>query len=219
MINKIRNYIDHAFEAIPQTKKVLELKEELFSNLIEKYNDQLRVGKTEMEAYNVAIAGIGDISELVDSIKTYDPLVPMTSQEITRRAAITAVAVMLYILSPMLLILSSNFGAEITGLCLMFLFIAIATGLLVFNGATKEKYRKTDDTLVEDFKEWRGNSAKERSAYSLFSSAFWSVVTATYLLVSFVFGIWIYSWIIFIVAGAIESMIKGILQLRSMKDE
>ncbi|NJI82784.1 hypothetical protein GSQ54_22135, partial [Clostridioides difficile] len=42
-------------------------KDELFENLKEKYNDQIQDGKTEQEAYNSVISGIGDLSELIES--------------------------------------------------------------------------------------------------------------------------------------------------------
>ena len=42
MIDRIRDFLDSAFESAPQTAKVQELKEELFANLVDKYNDQLR---------------------------------------------------------------------------------------------------------------------------------------------------------------------------------
>ena len=66
MVNKIRAYIDHEFAGVPESKKVNELKEELTANLIEKYNEQLLHGKSEEEAYNAVITGLGDLSELVD---------------------------------------------------------------------------------------------------------------------------------------------------------
>ncbi len=50
-------------------QKVKELKDELFENLKEKYNDQIQDGKTEQEAYNSVISGIGDLSELIESVK------------------------------------------------------------------------------------------------------------------------------------------------------
>ena len=72
MVNKIRAYIEHEFADVPESKKVIELKEELIANLIEKYNEQLLHGKTEEEAYNAVIAGLGDLSELVDSVRPRD---------------------------------------------------------------------------------------------------------------------------------------------------
>jgi len=59
MENKIRDYLEDLFADAPQTKKVYELKEEMFQNLIEKYRDLLAEGMPEEAAYNIAVAGIG----------------------------------------------------------------------------------------------------------------------------------------------------------------
>ncbi|HHU55233.1 MAG TPA: hypothetical protein GXZ48_00885 [Acholeplasmataceae bacterium] len=77
---------------------------------------------------------------------------------------------------------------------------------------------KSDDSLVEDFKAYRVNNDRNRTAYNSFKSALWTLTVAIYLLVSFIYGIWLYSWIIFIIAGAIEEIVKGIMMLRSGKN-
>ena len=109
MVNKIRAYIDHEFAGVPESKKVNELKEELTANLIEKYNEQLLHGKSEEEAYNAVITGLGDLSELVDSVRPHSMQGP-SEQERKKSALLTAAAVMMYILSPVMIIL---FGCRV----------------------------------------------------------------------------------------------------------
>ena len=58
MIDRIRDFLDSAFESAPQTAKVQELKEELFANLVDKYNDQLRQGSAPEEAYQIVRTAI-----------------------------------------------------------------------------------------------------------------------------------------------------------------
>ncbi len=220
MINKIRAYIDHAFKDAPQTKKMEELKEELLGNLIEKYNDHLKNGKNEDEAYTAAISGIGDISELVDNLREPFPLMPETAKERHRSALMVAIAVALYILSAFMVpLFSIRRGDPVIGIFVMFCFIAVATGLLIYNGMTRKQYKKNDDSLVEDFKAYRVNTEREKTVYRMFTSAYWTLVVAVYLLVSFIFGIWAYSWIIFIIAKAIEKIVLGIIRLRGEKNE
>ena len=108
MITRIRQYITRAFEDVPRTKKSVEMQEELISNLIEKYNDQLAQNKSEEEAYNTVIAGIGDLSELTESLRERHVLSSETPEERKRTARNTAFAVMLFILSPMALIVSAE---------------------------------------------------------------------------------------------------------------
>lgn len=220
MINRIKEYIDNAFALTPQTKKVVDLKDELFANMCEKYNDQIKSGKTAQEAYDYVMMGMGDISELVESVKEPYPLSPASPKENRNRALSVSLAIMLYILSPMMVILFSEFfGQNAMGIIVMFMLIAAATGLLVYSFMIRPKYQKSNDTVVEEFKEWRVNSARARYAYKAFKGAFWSIVVAIYLLFSFAFGIWSYSWIIFIIAAAIENIVKGFIHLREDKNE
>lgn len=215
MIAKIRTYINRAFEDVPRTKKSMEMQEELISNLIEKFNDQLRLGKSEEEAYTSVIASIGDLSELTEGMRERHVLSGPTPQERKRSAMFVTIAVMLYILSPMVLIVfAQNFGAEITGLAGMFSLIAIATGLLVYNQASKPRYLKEDETLVEEFKEWKSSRQKNKSIYDALSSAFWLIIVAVYLYVSFTYMNWHYSWIIFIIGAAIQNIVRALLEMR-----
>lgn len=217
MTDKIRAYLEHTFADAPQSQKAVELKEELYTNLAEKYNDQIKQGRTETEAYNIVISGIGDISELVDSVRP-KPFPQPDPRELRRRAVFTSVAVGLYILSPFSILLFAEFlRQEEIGILVMFLLIAIATGLLIFNHMTRPTYVRTEDTVVEEFKEWRVKNNRQRDVFQTFRGAYWSLVTALYLLLSFLLRIWAFSWIIFIIAAAVENIIRGILQLREDK--
>ena len=62
---QIRAYVDELFAETVPSKKSVELKEEMIQNLTEKYNDLIAEGKTPEAAYNIAIAGIGDVSYLL----------------------------------------------------------------------------------------------------------------------------------------------------------
>ena len=105
MIDRIRAYLEHAFADAPKTRRVEDLREELFSNLVEKYNDRLRQGMSEEDAYNAVIRSIGDIDELIDSVRGPSPLEPPPMRESSIRALRTAIAVALYIMSPFMVIL------------------------------------------------------------------------------------------------------------------
>lgn len=220
MTNKIRNYIENAFANVSNTKKIQELKDELYSNLVDKYQDQLSSGKSENESYNNAIASIGDIQELVESVNVPSPLQPISQAERKRSAILVSVAVMLYILSPMILILFDEFfHSETIGLFLMFILIAVATGLLIYNNMTKPTYQKSDETLVEEFKEWKGHSSNKKAALRSFKSGFWGIVVLIYLFISFFFHTWAYSWLVFIAGAAVINIIEGIISLREGSDE
>lgn len=218
MIAKIRNYIQRAFEDVPKTKKSTELQEELISNLVEKFNDQLRLGKTEEEAYQTVIAGIGDLSELTEGLRERHVLSTITPADRKKSALLVAVAVGLFIISPMMVVLFSEFGLETVGVAMMFTSIAIGVGLLIYNAASKPKYVKEEETLVEEFKEWKSKNTKHRALHEALSAAYWLIVVATFLYISFTFSAFHYSWIIFIIAAALYNIVKALLLMRQ-KDE
>ena len=69
MKKKIKDYIELIFTDAPDCKQTRELKEEMYRNVCDKYDDLIADGKSEVAAYNISVASIGDISELVDKIR------------------------------------------------------------------------------------------------------------------------------------------------------
>ena len=196
------------------------MQEELIANLIEKYNDQCAQGKSEEEAYNFVIASIGDLSELTEGLKERHVLSSISPEERKRSARLVAIAVLMYILSPMILIATSEmYGNGTLGLVLMFMFIAIATGLLVYNGASKPKYQKEEETMIEEFKEWKSKKNRDKGLFDALSSAYWLIVVAVYLYVNFTYFNWHYSWIIFLIASAIFNIFKAVIEMGRRNDE
>ncbi|HKL79917.1 MAG TPA: permease prefix domain 1-containing protein [Mobilitalea sp.] len=214
MEDKLRRYIDGLFKEVPQTKNVVELKEEMLQNLREKYEDLLHEGKSEEAAFNIAVAGIGDINELVGNMSQVSKTV-VTEKDKQKSAMLTSIAVMLYILSiiPIMLFLgsSSNFFNGLIGFIVM---ITLATGTLVYNGMTKPKYFAVEDTMVEDFKEWKVKKENRRTTRLSVSVALWSIIISLYCIISFSTFDWHITWVIFIIGIAIEALINIFLTLR-----
>lgn len=211
MKDKLRGYIDSLFSDAPKTRRAYELREELLSNLIAKYDDMIAQGRTEEEAYQSAVAGIGDVSELIHALNGDNVLDKAQADRDRRTSAITiSVSVMLYIISiiPILIL------QDLRGVVVMFAIAAVATGLIIYSAMSRPKYQKADDTLVEEFKEWKsGNSDKARLRKSI-SSALWPLIVVIYFMVSFIYGAWAFSWIIFILGAAIENIIKLIFDFK-----
>lgn len=216
MIIKLKQYIDNAFMEIPQTKASLELKEELTSNLIEKYNDYLVHGRSESEAYQLVIKHVGDLNELTASLKSE----PDNSFERRKKSGLLkAVAVGLYILSPVAMISINELTRSSAGLLVMFSFIAVATGILIYNSTLNKTYEKQDETMMEEFKEWQSKKNSRKESYSLFFSAYWFLVVALYLYISFTTFLWHITWIIFLIATAISKIAEGILALNDTHEK
>jgi hypothetical protein len=218
MEQQIRAYVDELFAETVPTKKSVELKEEMIQNLTEKYNDLIAEGKTPEAAYNIAIAGIGDISYLLKDLEKEASDPKVTASQRQRTAMLTAIAVMLYIVSVVPLILLASLvhrpGAPIIGVVIMFVLIALATGLLIYNGMTKPKYKKADETIVEEFREWQSESHERKSLRKAIGTALWAITVAVYIIVSFLTGMWQITWVIFLVAVAINAILNATFALK-----
>ena len=86
--------------------------------------------------------------------------------------------------------------------------IAIGTGILIYNTMTKPKYNREDDTVVEEFKEWKTNKAEKRATRVSVSVALWSILLALYFVISFTTYAWYLTWIIFVLGIAFEALIN-----------
>ena len=77
MKTKLKAYMDTVFadaeRRAPYNQQVRDLKEEMLQNLYDRYDDLLAAGKTPSAAYNIAVAGVGDISDLLDSVVGSQP--------------------------------------------------------------------------------------------------------------------------------------------------
>ncbi|MDR2570908.1 MAG: permease prefix domain 1-containing protein [Oscillospiraceae bacterium] len=224
MDDKIRRHVDDLFSETSLTRKAVELKEEMIQNLGDKYRDLTDEGKTEEAAYNITIASIGDISallaELEKDMSYNEPIIYETEASRQKSAMLTAIAVMMYILCVLPMTIMAILDFEHTpaiGVPIMFLMIAGATGLLIYNGMTKPRFINKSNTMVEEFREWQSDDNDRKTLRKAISSALWSITVALYLIISFVTFAWYITWIIFIIAGVVESLINVLFTLMKKK--
>lgn len=219
MEDKLRAYMDHLFQKVKPSRKSVELKEEILQNLTDKYHDLLIEGKTQEAAYNIAIASIGDTEELMEGLKDEGTYLGVTQEEIERgrrkSAMLTAIAVMMYILSilPPLLLSGTPLISSV-GPAAMFTMIAIATGLIVYGHMSRPRYKRMDDSIVEEFKEWQNQTDADLRACKSIISAMWAIITVIYFVVSFMTMAWYITWVIFLIGTAIQEIIKAVFELK-----
>jgi len=221
MEDKLRKYVDDLFADTAPTKKAVELKEEMIQNLQDKYNDLISGGKTGEGAYNIVIASIGDVSGLLGELSAEAAAsaasAPTAEVVRLRSALFTAIAVMTYILSPLPLIILALVGSSLSGrigVPVLFVLIAAATGLIVFNFMTKPRYTKGSETMVEEFREWQSDTQSRKSLRRAISAALWSVIVVLYFIISFMTYYWHITWIIFIIGAAVEAFINIFFTLK-----
>ncbi|MBQ6932783.1 MAG: hypothetical protein IJN37_00200 [Clostridia bacterium] len=209
-MTKLEKYIEYLFENAPDTKEAKEMKEEILSNLMEKYNDLLADGYSESEAYDIAVRGLGDITGLIDKLERPAEKPMFTKEEIMadkrRSGLITAIAVGLYILCVVPVIILSEFGMETVGVVMMFIMIATATVMLIYNNMTR---------LVKDDDE---EEEKEiiPPARKAINTAVSSIALAIYLILSFATGAWHITWLIFIISWAAKQIVKAVFELKEV---
>ena len=211
MYDKLREYIESLFKDAPDTVKTVELKEEMLQNLYEKYNDVLAEGRSEQAAFNIAVAGVGDVGDLIETLRSDGPAGSPVQTESARRrsAALVSAAVMLYILSVVPCILLP----DLWGPVLLFVFCAAATGLLIYNGMTRTCYRKADDTMVEQFREWKDRNDSRTQICRAIAGAVWALAVVAYFLISFFTQAWHITWLLFPIAGAATAVVKAAFDL------
>lgn len=123
-----------------------------------------------------------------------------------------AVAVMLYIFAIIAVVVcAAQFGQPILGVSIFFTLIAVATGILIYNGIYYSKESKDEKTV------------KDNTILKQITSIVGLIGVIVYLLVSFTTMAWNITWIIFIVVGLVNQIIKLIYTVKndegSAKDE
>lgn len=124
MREKLIQYVNHLFAAVPPSQPVQELHDEILQNTLDRYDDECSRGRDEESAYRHAVAGIGDIETLLSAYA------PVRSHK-TRYYRVTAIVLYAFCFFPVLF--GELFGAlgNSIGICLMFLMIATATALII----------------------------------------------------------------------------------------
>lgn len=224
MNSKIKNYVDVLFSDIPRSKKANDLKEEILSNMSERFDDYIQNGKTENQAYSEVISSLGDIDEMLAEVMPTDEFVQQANYYRKRNARNIAVGVSMYILGAAFLIgfasMGEYFGNEdffaILGFLILLVISAIATGIIVYsNMSTPIEYKDYDNEAKKEFKNLE---PKQSRLLSGILSVYWTGILAIYLLISFLTGRWEITWIIWILAGVFDSIIKTVFEMRYGND-
>jgi hypothetical protein len=166
----IRNYLDNMFSGLPKTARIQELKNNILSNMEEKYNELKRQGKSENEAIGIVISEFGNIDELINELGI-NKEAPDNSRPVVTRDEVEAymavkktvgiqvgIGVFLCILAPALLILISNLlrdgiiannlsgdAAGLPGVIVLLLLVTAAVGIFIYSGMNFERYKYMEE--------------------------------------------------------------------------
>ncbi len=119
-----------------------------------------------------------------------------------------AVSVMLYIFALIAMIIcAAQFNQPIIGVSLFFGLIAVATGLIIYNGIY---YSKESN---------KNKNEKQDTIEKQVSNIIDLIAVIIYLCVSFLTGAWSITWIIFIIMALVNLIVKLIFSLKSDKKD
>ena len=183
-----------------------DIKQEILQNTLDRYDDLVASGKVPEAAYRLAIAGIGDINEIlgttVPPVAALNPAEKSDGGDNFAKKILRATAVGLYIISILPLIILCELGMEILGLCGTLAIVAVAT-VMIMLGAKKEK-------PAEQEEEEEPQSELSKSLVGLI----WALGLGVYFLISFTTNDWHITWVIFPILGALDSLVDAIIRNR-----
>lgn len=221
LVNReIRRYVDDLFLNIPRSPEVTELKEELLSNMTENYENYIRQGKTEEEAYDLVVNDSRDLDEMLADIPSHDELAQEARYFRRRNAKNTAIGVAMYIIGAAFLIGLGGFGDYLgkpdfyglIGLLVLLVISAGATGLIIYTHmSTPPEYKNQINEM--DY-EYKYADIKYGRILNNILSIYWAIITFIYLAVSFSTRRWDITWLIWILASIFQSIIRTIFEMK-----
>ena len=184
-----------------------EVRDEILQNTLDRYDDLIEQGKTPEAAYRLAISGIGDIGEILGSEVQPAKETPVENEADARENRLKhAVSIAMYILCPIPLFILSEFGYDTIGLCMTLLLVAAATALrLTMRRIHKPAESTAPVTPKQELRKGIGG-------------VIWAVGLALYIIISFATDAWMITWVIFPLLGAVEGLVKAILDLKEAND-
>ena len=207
MREQLIQYVELLFAG---AKDCEDIKQEILQNTLDRYDDLIAEGKVPEAAYRLAITGIGDIHEILGIKQQSAPVysVPVKQDkprdnDTPVKKLMRAIAVGLYILCLVPLIILSEMGMDIIGLCGSIAIAAVAT-VLIMLGARKD----TEETVEQPVqKEATPETELQKSVGSMIGT----IGLVLYFVISFTSGAWHLTWLIFPVTGAVRRLATAIL--------
>lgn len=207
MRDQLTRYIDLLFAGAPQA---YEIKQEILQNTLDRYDDLISQGKSPEAAYRLAISGIGDINEILGG-EPQPPAstAPQSARETPHsnllKKVLRAAAIALYILCPLPVLLLQD--AE--GICVLLVFVAVATALLIIAG-------KGPSNPVNQQEHSQYTTPQQELRKSV-KTIVWAVGLCVYFLLSFTTHAWYITWVIFLIIPAVNGLVLACMDLMEDK--
>lgn len=211
MRNELIQYVELLFAG---TSGCEDMKQEILQNTLDRYDDLTAQGKSPESAYRLAIAGIGDINELLGNAPQtgpYSGTSPVTGDGDTpKKRILRTVAIALYILCIIPLILLSELGLDTLGLCATLSIVAVATVAILLGRNNEPDVERSGDNVHGYEKE----PSPSHPLRKRISNLVWSIGVVLYLLLSFLTMAWYITWVLFPIIGCVQGLINACLDLK-----
>jgi len=146
MNDKLCNHVNILFAAAPKNQKAEEIKEELLTNLNDKYNDLLSNGYDSTAAFHIALSGIGDIDELLKecggTVQVDAAPISPPPQE-SRLPVYSVLAFLLFCAFPVLPVIINVFGRSFTWELFCFFLVWVFAGSVILYGIVSSYTRQS----------------------------------------------------------------------------
>jgi len=184
-----------------------DIQQEILQNTLDRYDDLIAEGKVPEAAYRLAITGIGDISEILGTSAQSTPVPqvprqPESEPDTPVKKMMRAVAVGLYILCAIPVIVLSEMGMEILGLCGTLCIAAVATVMIILGS------KKDPEESLEEFKR---ELTPEEEVNKSIGSIIGAIGLGAYLIVSVMTRAWHLTWVIFPLTSAAKHVVLACL--------
>lgn len=211
MREQLIQYVELLFAGAPDSG---EVKQEILQNTLDRFDDLVSQGKQPEAAYRLAITGIGDINEILGREPSHQkPRLEAPENRAQQKETKDdgdkkqkrAVAVALYIMSPVPLFILGTVGSGVMGLCLMFLMIAAATALIIMAGGkgSSNQNQQPSEPLTPD-----------QELRNAIQTGITTVGLVVYFILSIVTQAWLITWLIFPIMAAVRGLVKAIFDLK-----
>ena len=203
MRDQLIQYVELLFAGATDSE---DIKQEILQNTLDRYDDLIAQGKVPEAAYRLAIAGIGDINEILgtDVPRTVisHPAADPDDGDSPTKKLLRAIAVGLYILCALPLIVLGNMEMELVGLYGTISIAAVAT-VLIMLGAKKEQNKQERDS----------RSPLQKGV----SALVWAIGLAVYICWSFTCFEWHITWIVFPILAALDGLLMVLVKQKEQQ--
>lgn len=195
MKNQLVQYVASLFAGASNCE---DMQQEITQNTLDRYDDLISQGKSPEAAFQLAIDGLGDLSQILSPAEF--SRTHKSKKHSCARKHLYPIAIGLYICSVIPTILFEALGIEELGVSLMFLIVAIATVLLLCSRTQRTGCTASQQAQITRYR---------------FQQAFWGFSTlGIYLAISFLTQAWYISWMVFPIMGCIRGIVRAIRDLK-----